>query len=46
MTLDDMPAEERAAYIKRFTDSTGPTETFRYYRGAPDGVGNGPALGN
>jgi len=46
MTLDDMPADERAAYIKRFTDSTGPTETFRYYRGAPDGVGNGPALGN
>ncbi|HAC15112.1 MAG TPA: PIG-L family deacetylase [Bacteroidetes bacterium] len=45
MTLDDLPAEERAAYIKRFTDSTGPTETFRYYRGAPDGVGNGPALG-
>lgn len=45
MTLDDLPAEERAAFIKRFTDSTGPSETFRYYRGAPDGVGNGPALG-
>lgn len=42
MTLDDLPAEERAAFIKRFTDSTGPSETFRYYRGAPDGAGNGP----
>lgn len=42
MTLDDLPAEERAVFIKRFTDSTGPSETFRYYRGAPDGAGNGP----
>lgn len=45
MTLDDLPADERVAFEARFRNSTGPTESFRYYRGAPDGVGNGPALG-
>ena len=45
MTLDDLPAEERRAYMERFRNSTGDTESFRYYRGAPDGVGSGPALG-
>jgi LmbE family N-acetylglucosaminyl deacetylase len=45
MTLDDLPAEERAAYIERFERTTGNTESFRYRRGAPDGAGSGPALG-
>lgn len=46
MTLDDLPADERQAFIDRFNRSTGQTESFRYYNGAPDGVGSGPALGN
>lgn len=46
MTLDDLPADERAAFEERFRNSTGDTESFRYYRGAPDGVGSGPALGD
>jgi LmbE family N-acetylglucosaminyl deacetylase len=45
MTLDDLPAEERAAYIERFERTTGNTESFRYRQGAPDGAGSGPALG-
>jgi len=45
MTLDDLPADERAAFIERFRSSTGTTEGFRYRRGAPDGAGSGPALG-
>jgi len=46
MTLDDLPADERAAFIERFRSSTGTTEGFRYRRGAPDGAGSGPALGD
>ena len=45
MTLDDLPADEREAFEQRMRSRTGPTEYFRYYRGAPDGVGSGPALG-
>ncbi len=44
-TLDDLSADERKALMDRIRNSTGPTETFRYRRGAPDGAGSGPALG-
>ncbi|MEQ9309538.1 MAG: PIG-L deacetylase family protein [Balneolaceae bacterium] len=44
-TLDDLPEDERKAYVERMTSRTGPTESFRYRRGAPDGAGSGPALG-
>lgn len=45
MTLDDLQADERAAFEERFRISTGNTESYRYRRGAPDGAGSGPALG-
>lgn len=45
-TLDDLPEDERKAFMDRIRNSTGPTEQFRYRRGAPDGAGNGPALGD
>lgn len=45
MTLDDLPDEERRQFEENMRSRTGDTEHFRYYRGAPDGVGSGPALG-
>ena len=45
MTLDDLQADERAAFEERFRISTGNTESYRYRLGAPDGAGSGPALG-
>lgn len=38
--IDDLPPDEAEAYMNRMRERTGPTEEFRYYRGAPDGAGS------
>lgn len=38
--IEDLPEEEAEAFMERLRTSTGDTEEFRYYRGAPDGAGS------